>query len=118
VDRPGGVRFASLVPQRPAHVGHAVVVRYDHAAFARGDLLASLKRQARCPAETAYAPACIAGTQPLAGVFDKDQFMAPGDLLELVEPAGMSKGFAAEDGASAWCDRASILAGSRFNDFE
>ena len=61
-------------------------------AFAGGDLLVGVEREDAGPAEGADRPvAATCAAEAFAGVFDEDQLVLLGDLLELDHAAGVAE---------------------------
>ena len=92
--------LAALVAQGAAGGGEGVVVGDDHAAFAGGDLLVGVEGEDAGPAEasrSARSPGATCPPKPFAGVFDQDQLVLLGELLELDHPAGVAEGFDGDD---------------------
>jgi len=70
-----------MVAYYPAFLGNFVVIRGNHAAFRRGDVLGWVEGECTC-AERTGAPPLIFSTMRLAGIFDDSQLMLPCNLQD------------------------------------
>ena len=88
---------AALVAERLTDGGEGIVVGDDHSALAGRDLLVGIEAENSGAAEGADGAAGELAAETLAGVFDEDQFVFLGDLLDLDHPDGISKCFDGDD---------------------
>jgi len=85
VREPAAILVSSLVSQRYARVRQGVVIRQDHAAFTRGDLLVRVEAEDTHRAERAGFLPIQRRAESFTTIFDDRQIVLGGDLANLVE---------------------------------
>ena len=98
--------IAALVAQKLRHMSASfLVVCHHHAAFAGGDLLVGVEAEDAAAAESSDLAFFVGRAGRLfAGIFDEGDFMAGGELGNVVHAGGVAEGFDAEDGLGFWRD--------------
>ena len=96
---------APLVGEAVQARGDVVVVRRDHAALARGDLLVRVEGEDRRVAVGAHDAALAARAERLGGVLDDRDAVPRGDGVELLDPARQAEDVHRHDGPGARGDR-------------
>src|SRR5258708_6436883 len=97
-------RASPLIPELPGPHRDVRVVRDDDAAFTGRDLLVRIEAEDTRISERAHLAALVFRAERFASVFDHEEPMAVGDLLDLGERRGTAKGMHHDDGARAGCN--------------